>query len=496
MTPISERPTNWKLMGKLMAGMSLMVFISAESYAQSSASHADTSAEPASQSRTSGLETTAEQSQGAAEAARAAAMRGHEEATEAAAAAVFTAQLAEQERQLAEAQRALEEASRAMAESAKALETQRTSAEGNLAESRAELSRAHRALSEASREVARAHRELERGQSSQSRFRVINLGDRAVIGVLLGESSEKGVELAGVSPGGPAEQAGLKKGDVITSIREVDLRNLQENEARSSLVATMAEVNAGEEIRIGFVRDGKDQDLMVKAEQREPSSWQSMIRLPEPPPPAPPAPGAPAAPVAPVAPPEWAAEKASARIVIKKSEGHDAEARVIVIDEEILADHIADIEDRVEAFQYMFIDDVGNRIEFKDDFRIDSDELSSLGEEALHRADMWFGQGQTAGLELASVNEELGSYFKTDRGVLVLKVDADNSYGLITGDVILSVAGDDVNTPSELIRALRQFEPGAEFELQIKRERRDKTLQAVLPDSRVGALTLKVVVPG
>ncbi len=448
---------------------------------------AEAEAAPQARSAEAEAQVAIEQSRAAAEEARAAAIASREEAIEVAGAAIFTAQLAEQEAQIAEAQRQVEEASRVMAEVAEALAAQRSDEQGSLAESRAELSRAHRALSEASREVARAHRELARGESAKSRFRVINLGDRAVIGVLLGESNERGVELAGVSPGGPAEKAGLKKGDVLTSIREVDLTDQPGKSAREALMSAIAEVKPGDEIRIGFMRDGNNQKLIVKAEQREPSSWQSMIRLPE----APAAPGAPAAPAAPGAhapphSPVAPGDTSSSRVVIRQGPG--AESRVVVIDEAALAERIAEIEKRVESFHYMFTDEDGIRIEFEENFNFDDEQFSSLGGEALHQANMWFGQPQAAGLELASCNPELGSYFKTDRGVLVLKVDDDNSYGLKTGDVILSVEGDEVNTPAELIRALRNFSPGAEFELQIKRERRDKTLQAVLPDSRLGAL--------
>jgi C-terminal processing protease CtpA/Prc len=411
-------------------------------------------------------------------------------AIETAAAGNFALQIAEQEAQVAEAQRQIEEASLAMAEAARALEEARESKNVDMERSRAELSRAHRALREASREIAMAHREAELGRRYSTRIHTINMGDRAVIGVLLGEPSDRGVILSGVSPGGPAEQAGLKKGDLITSIRETDLTDLEGDEAREALVETMSEVKAGEEIRIGFIRDGKQDSLMVKAEQREPSSWQSFISLPEPPPPPPHPPGAPGAPQAP-APPDtkvWVAKDGVQHIIVDRTESNEGGKKVVVIDVDNQTDRIAEIENRMDSFQYMFIDEEGNRIGFDEEFRIDDEHFSDIGTQAFNQADMWFGLSHTSGLELASLNPGLGEYFKTDRGVLVLNVKADNSYGLQSGDVILSVAGDDVNTPAELIRILRNFEPGAEFELKIKRDRRDKVLQAVLPDSRLGAL--------
>ncbi len=391
--------------------------------------------------------------------------------------------IAEQEQQIAEAQRQVEEAQRAMDEASRALAEERNNPDGDLQRSRAELSRAHRALREASREVAMAHREAEIGRRMAARVHTINLGDRAVIGVLLGESSNRGVELAGVSPGGPAEEAGLRKGDVITSIRETDLTDLDGDEARDALMQTMADVKPGEEIRIGFSRNGKSDSLMVKAEQREPSSWQSLIRLPDPPPPPPGAPGAPDAPE----PPSWTSNS-DTRIVVDKIVTPGTNAKVVVIDDAALAEKIADIQNRVESFQYMFTDEDGTRIVFDEEFRFDDEELSQLGKNALNQANMWFGLSYTAGLELASLNPGLGEYFKAERGVLVLDVKDSNSYGLKSGDVILSVAGTEVSSPAEMIRALREIEPEAEFELRIKRDRRDKTLKAVLPDNRLGAL--------
>jgi hypothetical protein len=160
----------------------------------------------------------------------------------------------------------------------------------------------------------------------------------------------------------------------------------------------------------------------------------------------------------------------------------------MVIDEAALADRIAEIEDRVESFQYMFIDDDGTRIEFKEHFDFDDERFSQIGENAVNEANMWFGLSHTAGLELASMNPELGSYFKAESGVLVISVKDSNSYGLKAGDVILSVADTQVASPADFIRALRAIAPDAEFEIRIKRERRDKTLQAQLPDNRLGAL--------
>jgi S1-C subfamily serine protease len=88
------------------------------------------------------------------------------------------------------------------------------------------------------------------------------------------------------------------------------------------------------------------------------------------------------------------------------------------------------------------------------------------------------------GLQLAEIDPGLGEYFKTNRGVLVLKARADNDLQLKSGDVILQVGDTEVNTPAEFMRALRGLDSGDELVMDIKRNRKDHTLKTVMPEAR------------
>src|SRR5262249_56346924 len=55
-----------------------------------------------------------------------------------------------------------------------------------------------------------------------------------------------------------------------------------------------------------------------------------------------------------------------------------------------------------------------------------------------------------AALELAPLNPELGKYFATSDGVLVINVPPDSKLGLKPGDVVVAVDGRKVKGPAQL----------------------------------------------
>jgi len=369
----------------------------------------------------------------------------------------------ETERQelLAEAKAVHEEARRSMEEARLAAEEERQSKEAQaeeMARMREELSRVHQQLREVSRQVALAHRELELTQQVDA----IHPRDRAVLGVLLGKDNDDGVQVIGVTPDGPAEKAGLQQGDVLVAMDDVKLSG-QADGARSALLQAMKDVSPGDELKLEVLRGAKTMKFTVVAEQREENVWQTVMRLPD-------APNAP-------------------NVIVEKIE-------IPEIDKEKLASRIEEINKQLQNYEFRFADEDGEPLDFGHKLIINGKSFSDIGEKAMADADFWFGLPQARGLELASLNPGLGKYFKAERGVLVVQARADNAYGLESGDVIQMVDATEVNSPSDLLRALRDAEPGAKIALKIKRDRRDKTLEAEVPENRLGLMRLhKILSP-
>jgi S1-C subfamily serine protease len=87
-------------------------------------------------------------------------------------------------------------------------------------------------------------------------------------------------------------------------------------------------------------------------------------------------------------------------------------------------------------------------------------------------------------LQLAPLNPDLGQYFGTTEGVLVLDVPNESTLGLKGGDVILSVDGRKANGPGSLFRILRSYDPGDSFKLEIMRNKSRMTVTGKLEKSK------------
>jgi predicted metalloprotease with PDZ domain len=85
-------------------------------------------------------------------------------------------------------------------------------------------------------------------------------------------------------------------------------------------------------------------------------------------------------------------------------------------------------------------------------------------------------------MELATLTPRLGSYFGSDKGVLVVRAPADGALKLEDGDVILSIDGREPTSGSHATRILSSYQPGEKVTLRIVRQHKTLELQATLPE--------------
>ena len=123
------------------------------------------------------------------------------------------------------------------------------------------LADAQRRLEDAAREVAELSGEA-MGPGVQHRFEIIRPGPRrSMLGVNLSgtEANGGGVRVEGVSPGGPAAEAGVKAGDVIVAIEAKPIATNRE------LIKAMESIEPGQKVALELRRAGKPVKLNVEA---------------------------------------------------------------------------------------------------------------------------------------------------------------------------------------------------------------------------------------
>jgi S1-C subfamily serine protease len=95
----------------------------------------------------------------------------------------------------------------------------------------------------------------------------------------------------------------------------------------------------------------------------------------------------------------------------------------------------------------------------------------------------WRHHGLFAGMELVVVTPELGRYFGTEYGLLVIRAPDDQAIDLQDGDVIREIGGRRPKDPGHAMRILRSYEPGEEVIIGLMRDQRDHDIAVLLPES-------------
>ena len=287
----------------------------------------------------------------------------------------------------------------------------------DLAQAYAELAKAEKRVSELSM----------RGTSSTPSINF--LSSRPVIGVLLSPDEGQGVLISGITPDGAAAKVGLASGDRLLSV-EGKLITGENGEQRIANARELLNgLQADKAITLGYARADKSHTVTVTPKI---SSAIALIERMS------------------FSPDE------NYRIMLRTNQNGQLEYDPS--NPSMLPPGL----DREVAFEM-----VRNNL-------ISPCQGDHCRQAMLTEAFRWNG------LNLASVDAQLGRYFGTDRGVLVLSPGEDLT-GLQAGDVIRSVAGKPVATPREAMDALRAAPAESKVEVEFLRDRQSARAQVQVP---------------
>ena len=88
-------------------------------------------------------------------------------------------------------------------------------------------------------------------------------------------------------------------------------------------------------------------------------------------------------------------------------------------------------------------------------------------------------------MEMVKLTEDLGRYFGTSEGMLVVRAPQEQAFQLQDGDVILDIDGRKPTSVTHAIRILESYQYGETLELRIMRDKRRETLEIEVPERSV-----------
>ncbi|MDX1626398.1 MAG: PDZ domain-containing protein [Wenzhouxiangellaceae bacterium] len=306
---------------------------------------------------------------------------------------------------------------------------ERAETEAERGATREQLDAARRELAEAARKLAALQRELAEAdgashfvwhshedgegfapevdvQRIRTRIHEAMTGMPPRIGVLLGPADDEGgYRIVGVTPGGGAEEAGIRTDDVLVAIDGNEIETSRPGSVRE----LMARVEAGDVVEVTVRRDGEPRTFEVET----------------------------------------------------RSMGEDVK---VLVERFAPEDFLADFGERLEREIVIHAPD-GARPPMPPLPPLPP-RMSALG----HNSD------------LVTNHDGLADYFGTGEGVLVLRIAEDNAFGLLAGDVVLQVDGQDVARPVDLGRQLMGREVGDRVTLTVMRAGTRMELAGEIPE--------------
>ena len=290
--------------------------------------------------------------------------------------------------------------------------------ERELATARAELDRATRRYAE----LVQGQTGDARRHAEQARMQIERVRNRPVIGVLLTPDEQPGVRITGITPDGGAAKAGLRSGDRLLSVNGTEVLGSNGDLRVQNARKLLGSLNVEQPVRIGYARDGRRASTNVTPTRDN-------------------------------------------RVAIFS----DGAGGVLRPEGNVI----------IRTFPDGRLDVDAERVEFENIAAIAPEirrEVLRLGDGTAPRLMSAF---RWNGLNLASLDPQLGRYFGTDKGVLVLS--NGELEGLQSGDVIQRVDGKAVSTPREVMEVLRDKDDGDRVPVDYLRDRRSGQARVAIP---------------
>jgi S1-C subfamily serine protease len=215
-----------------------------------------------------------------------------------------------------------------------------------------------------------------------------------------------GAEIQAVTPDGPAAQAGLQAGDIVTRFNDEALARGRDRETSPGdrLIELARELEEGDTVRVQYRRGRETRTADIVARKLEDEPYAYTLRMP--------------------------------------GFGRD-----------------------LELAQRM------------------RDQAGSLLRGMQVEPNVWVGfGGQWSDMELTTLDADLGAYFGTTEGLLVVRAPKDSFLSLKSGDVILRIGGRVPTNPSHAVRILRSYEPGDEVRVEIMRNKARTEVRGTVPE--------------
>jgi S1-C subfamily serine protease len=262
-------------------------------------------------------------------------------------------------------------------------------------------------MEQAEKRLEQATREISELSMQLNRQPWMGFGaSRALLGINVGvpmpgtTDRTSGVRILSVSPGGPADVAGLKANDVIVSFQGKELRGDQTHTPRQQLLALMRDVGPDSPVAVEFQREGKLQRTQIVPKSLTGFVDQSVTRG---------------------------------------------------------------------------LQGLGESMKGLDSLK-DLESLKDLGSIMGMRDSSGFGSA-----EFLDLSPDLGRYFGTSKGLLVVRAPKDQRLELQDGDVILDIDGRIPTSGSHALQILNSYRAGETLKLHIMRQQKRVELPVEIP---------------